>query len=715
MSDPRVCLLRELAGLGSWSVIRGIFGLRNIKQPLIAAPFTEEQETWLEQAETRIARENPHAVFLLSIRAVADMLVMKDPGWLNGAFARTRIPQVSGLSPERAADFSWSFVPCLLADGADACVRHLFCGLARDGRGERLIPPWARPLFDPLFIQSMETAHGLLGEQNLDGAPLSFGVFPLAEPVNYPLFCGDSAGLPVYLGGRQLLEGKTWPGSVAATGRLESGKIGAVGHVREKMAEARKAGARIFIYPGSCKGPGSVTPDDPFCLPVTELSWALHACDLGRLDQALFHRILEHLSSPGTFAAFCGNIPDSALMSLAGGVGDRLAHIIVGTPDLFERFVKSVETLMRSRRFPAAAVLVSLFNPVVEKAENLDPVCWVRWSVLNLELANHRGDLETSRIWADRAGAAMIQARTQPEGRRIRPWFENHDFVAACHNRYDFKPEQIRKFDTLVMTIEQAFHGETEGVKGAVEPSLGAIYGTMAQHYGFCGPSFLPRMMECAQKAMACFGGVYGQSAPSRIKEDFLRQYNYITYAFLDAGNTEEARRHLLLYLEQPDLESVVGHLDVLSEWELVLVARYMADAGDGPLVAACVEFAGKARENRVAQSHPWQLWCLNMARCALKTGDTHLARELAFQSLDICRSARSGDAMNVMALLPLSFLHAQGLSSNDDLALHYRSAAEKALCLNPDHFAGLNPQDCEAGLADISRRPAAFFPFSYR
>lgn len=714
MRDPRENPGHGVLDLESWSSARLLTVLRKIKPSLVPASWTWDVEASLEQAEFRIGSENSATGFLLKVRAVADMLVSADRLWLKSSYLRDRFFSVTGLPWDRAGDFSWSFVPCLLADGSDACVRYLLCGLARDGRGELLISPWSRHLFDPLFIQSIEKAHEMLLERDVSGPPVSFCVFPLAEPLDYALFCGDSAGLPVYLCGKQLLEGKLWPENLAATGRLEDGRIAEVGYIREKMAEALKSGTRIFLYPGSNLPPDQEEKSPMICLPADDVSWALCACDLGRSDAEDLHRFLDILSSPNKFAAFCGDIPDSATGLVDRAVA-RLVSGIISTPDLFERFSGQMEILMISGRYSYASFLVSQFNPGIEKAGNLTPVHGLKWCVFNLELANHRGDVASARFWSDRAGTVKAQALKHPGGRGIDPWVANHGFVGACHNHYNFRPEMVEGLVVLAEKAEQFLLYSTDGEDGIIEPSLGAIYGTMAQHFGFCGPAYLEETLRFSKKAMGRFGGAYGEPDFSPEKASILRQYNYMTYAFLDAGNTEEARRHLLLYLEQPDLESVVGHLDVLSEWELALVARFMADAGDGPLVAACVAFAGKARENRVAQSHPWQLWCLNMARCAQKTGDTRLARDLAFQSLDICRSVRSGEAMQVMALLPLAFLLAQGLAPIKDLALHYRTAVETALGLNPDHFAALNPQDCQAGLADISRRPAAFFPFSYR
>lgn len=714
MRDPRENPGHGVLDLKNWSSARLLTVLRKIKPSLVPASWTCDVEASLEQAEFRIGSENSATGFLLKVRAVADMLVSADRRWMKSSYLRDRFFSVTGLSWDRAGDFSWSFVPCFLADGTDACVRHLLCGLARDGRGELLISPWSRHLFDPLFIQSMEKAHEMFLDRGDSGPTVSFCVFPLSEPLDYALFCGDSAGLPVYLCGRQLLEGKTWPENLAATGRLEDGRIAEVGHIREKMAEAEKSGARIFLYPASNLPPDQEGNGSMICLPADDVSWAHCACDLGRSDPEHLHRFLDILSSPRQFAAFCGDIPDSAT-SLADRAVARLVPGIISAPDLFERFSGQMETLMVSGRYSYASFLVSRFNPGIEKAGNLTPVHDLKWSVFNLELANHRGDVASARFWSDRAGRVKVQALKHPAGRGLDPWVANHGFVAACHNHYNFRPEMVQGLAVLAEKVEHFLLYSIDAEDGVIEPSLGAIYGTMAQHFGFCGPAYLQETLRFSKKAMERFGGTYGEPEFSSEKASILRQYNYITYAFLDAGNTEEARRHLLLYLEQPDLESVAGRLDVLSDWELALVARYMADRGDGPLVAACVEFAGKARENRVAQSHPWQLWCLNMARCALKTGDTRLARELAFQSLDICRSARSGDAMNVMALLPLSFLYAQGLAPLHDLAPHYKATAETALGLNPDHFSALNPQDCKAGLADISRRPAAFFPFSYR
>jgi hypothetical protein len=388
---------------------------------------------------------------------------------------------------------------------------------------------------------------------------------------------------------------------------------------------------------------------------------------------------------------------------------------VVGSPGLFTRFVDGVERLMRMARFPLVSFLASVFNPLIEDAAGLNPVDVFRWCNVNLELSNHRGDVAESDVWLERSGIVEEQAVKQRGGRDVKAWLANHGLVAACHNRFEFEPVAVTAFEASVSRFDRLFLEQTEGIDGAVDRSLGAMYGTLAQHYGFCGPSWLHRTVACAEKAIARFGGVYGKPAPREGREDVLRQYNYLTCAFLDAGDAIEAERHLLLYLEQPSVGAVIARLDNVSEWELALIARFMADTGESRHVMDCVAFVRKAFPGLVCDRHPWQLCCLNLARCALKTGDAPLARALARQSLAICTSKNAGATMNTMALLPLAFLWSHAPEARDDVLPLARNAARIAHALNPAFFEEFEHSSPDQILQRIHTTPEAFFPFSYR
>ena len=715
MMEPGAAVLLHDLGRGGRGALKlGISRLKDVHRPMLSDVWTGEAEELLRLAEYRVLELEPRAVRLLRIRAVSHILLHREEGWLNSPYFTAHVSEVTGLSRDRAIKHVWSFAPCVFADASDSYLRYLFCGLENSGCGCLVIPDWASRLMDRDFYGAVSTVHGMIQGSDLAFGKISFCCLPLAPEEDHALFCGDSAALPVYLCAENLLGMKTWPASIAATGCLKDGRISGVGFIEQKMERAKKEGLGFFLYPAGNRALAPERSYPLFCIQVEEPCHALLAFELGRLKVEMADDILRCLTSAESFVAFCKHLPDACLGIVTGEVR-QLAPRVMDSPELFKSFVMNFQTMVESSRYTLAAFLSSVFNPFIEGDSTLDSVLKTRWFCANLELANHTGHVELSDYWVGKAGECMGEAVKKPEGREIRRWFENHRFVGARHNGYDFRPELIRGFADLVEKAEHMFLLETEGIEGASDPALGAIYGTMAQHYGFCGPEFLGETLRFSKKAMKRFGGVYGKRAPSEGRENFLRQYNHLAYAFLDAGKWAEAERSLLFYLEQPSLESVVQALDGLSEWEHALVARFMADAGTPEQVCACVDFVRTRGAACVVLKHPWQLWRHNMARCSWRAGEKDLARSLAVASLALCESKDAGVTMNVMALLPLAFLWANGLADEKDLALSFRNAVDKALALNPRHFSILNPEDFKGTLDAVRLNPAAFFPFSYR
>lgn len=262
---------------------------------------------------------------------------------------------------------------------------------------------------------------------------------------------------------------------------------------------------------------------------------------------------------------------------------------------------------------------------------------------------------------------------------------------------------------SLIERAERMFEQDAMGIEGAAEPALGAIYGTLSQNFGFCGPSYVERTLEYADRAMEKFGGEKG--APLFV-EQARRMLNYKTYACLDAGELLDAERHLLTYLGKPSVAEVMMSFSGFSAWEHALLARFMADAGKGEWIREFMTIADEKRIGDGADGHPWQLWFYNRARCALGMGDRVRAVEFAWKSAGICESNLAGKTLNVMALLPYSLLHRVGVRVDPRLI---EKAMGMANDLNSHYFKELNGVKALVGLGMIGEQPSRFFPFSYR
>jgi len=696
--------------------------LSDIRTPMLGARFSDDMGDLFVRAEEKCESSNGDALFLFRVRAVCEALAFKENGWTKWQHMQNLVRSITGLPGQVAFDSSWTFIPCLFATQTDSYVRFLFCGILKNANpitNGLHVPDWAEPCMDGEFHTSIADVCALFfNETSYASLNRRFSIccFPLSAKTRAPVFNGNSAGLPIYLGIRRLLERKSYPQNVAATGVISSGNVDRVAFIEEKKACAIPSHFDYFLYPwgNTLNSRGGV--QDRVCFQVNNLDQAYALVELVSSDHDLdivgsIHQCLE---TPESFAAFCCRLPEEGL----GLIKDRLTGLavkIVENPDLLHMFLRNFRKIADQAKYNTADHIASVFSPVINDNLSVDSVSRAEWLLINLDMSNHRGHVDHAEALARSARAVMNLAVTKPQGRDLLKWLSNYEFVHRRHNQYMFKPEMPEGLDELIDQAEKSFARDTKGIEGASDPVLGAIYGTLAQNYGFCGPRYIDKTMGFSKKSIEKFGGAHVQQSLPQDRKNCLRPYNYMAYAYLDIKDYAQAERCLLNYLDQSSIHDVMQNADQFSEWDHALLARYMADAADLELVQAYLRFFGENGYGLIKNKHPWQLWCYNMARCALKVDETELSTWLSTKSVEICEMTSAGPTMRVMALLPFSFLFEKNLMEERDLAEKYYDVVKTALGLNSEHFSDLQNISLKEGLAKIGREPGRYFPFSYR
>jgi hypothetical protein len=243
-----------------------------------------------------------------------------------------------------------------------------------------------------------------------------------------------------------------------------------------------------------------------------------------------------------------------------------------------------------------------------------------------------------------------------------------------------------------------------------VDRKLGELHGTIAQNFGFCGPRYLELAFAHSAKSIDAFGR---GEVPERF-EDFLRQYGYMVYAFLDAGQTERALKTFGAFTGTRDWQEVLlkARSGKFSRWQHAALARLLAHSDHGGVSDL---YLGEFRDFQKAgleEKHPWQLWAWNMGVLAVHKRLPSTALKMFTESLRLCR--KFGPTVRVMALLPLSGLRLMEALPADlpAVEIEVREAAEM---LNPDHFQAVLENRFERVLEAVWWKPEVFFPFTYR
>ena len=259
--------------------------------------------------------------------------------------------------------------------------------------------------------------------------------------------------------------------------------------------------------------------------------------------------------------------------------------------------------------------------------------------------------------------------------------------------------------------LERRFEVEcTAGCQ--VNSTLGALYGSMAQNFGFCGPRFIDQTLRCADLAEKCFA----EGRFLEYREESLRPFSYATYALLDAGDVEKVTEVLCSYLDLDSLELVPEACEGFSPWGHAIVARFFAESEHPGMASRYLVDALRMKQGLVKPVHPWQLWLYNLGRIALALGRKQDAKNLFDESFELCLSQEHGPTVHLMALLPLAGLDFLGECDRVRANLVGNRLRAEAQTLNPKHFRLLVEEpDLKKILSRLREKPGALFPFSYR
>jgi tetratricopeptide (TPR) repeat protein len=389
---------------------------------------------------------------------------------------------------------------------------------------------------------------------------------------------------------------------------------------------------------------------------------------------------------------------------------------MAGNPAVFLGSMADALAAAAAHNYPGGPSLAVLFSPAdIERlaAGHTDlGFCAFKWCIGCISLANHRGDIQGAEPWRTPAERLLERVRDDDKLEYL-----NHRLVGERFNRYDFRPEIPADIVALL---------EIEERRQAISPrdnrNLGAIYGTIAQNFGFCGPAYLAELRRYAGLASAAFG--------NRHQVETLRSRAYLLYGLLDAGLFDEAAAELNAYLgiqEGSGLNAAMANLAHLlhtdpdrNAYQAAVTCRVLADIGrDGITDGSLGHLALVAGKTVQRKQHPWQLTALNLGRLYRLLGDEKAAERLLQHALDICLAGET--TMRAMALLPLAELHRMGAAGEWDYALarEIGQLLREGVDLNSAHFQMLfrepaqpDPRTMLAAVYDLRH---TLFPFSYR
>lgn len=605
----------------------------------------------------------------------------------------------------------WDTVPVLFVHDR-AYIRYFVIGLVDTGHEHPMWPAWADPLMDQTAKTAiMSAAVACSGIQHIESGR-GFYCYPLTIPNRSVQFTQGSLGLPLALGFLRLLNGKKTFEGLAASGSVnEDGVVQQAGNLSQKIRHAGANGFTAFLVPVANSAPPAQQKME--VLPVSTLQEAWMFSDLytpGKGKKLVLAAGM--LQDPRLFVNNCDAVPlEWLLWAKQNGRTHFVTDALLESSEAFEGFIDKLGICLAKGDLARGETLTKLITAeAFRKSADVAPISVFKWLTLNLSMANHRGDIAAAEIW--RAKADKMVEKTSVSDAEAFANFYNHRFIGLYHNRYHFTPELPDFVKAILDFLEGQYHSQRELIKNATNETLGALYGSIAQNFGFCGSEYLAETKKYSLLSREAFGN--GRSP--ELKNDWLRQLNYLAYAELDVGNLGAAESTLLAYMEIENWEELWPKMPRLSEWQHALLARFFGENDEQKERLRYVDWALENKDRILHREHPWQLWLNNMGRVSYALGDTRNASKYYNDSLALCLSGKLGLTVQMMALLPLSGVWKAGGQSESEMAPIEKKIRSSAEDLNPDYFRVLlNESEFAVTLEKIWDKPEALFPFTYR
>ncbi len=678
--------------------------------------FTNRNEDGLRQDLIRIREsisDEPSLKRLFDLQLIThSMLFVRNHAheWFN-IWIKENLNPVSHLpwAPwDELSNGNWTSVPVLLVQN-EARVVYFITGWITGNTTGHLWPDWSDALLDG-ETKSAVKASSLAAQSCFAPAKQrAFCCYPLVQRGETVQVRGTSLGLSLALGFLSAARGEPLPKHLVASGGIAPG--GAVENVEsleQKASCAERRGFKALLYP-SCQAPPKGFPLLDF-LPVADLAEAWMFAQLNSPGKSgelvLFSRMLQ---DPKVFVNNADLVEPQWLEWVRReGKHEQSLGSVIEEPKQFSLFVDKVGWALRKWDLDRATAMASLLPSAgLAPAAERSPLAALRFCTHAMALSNHRGDVAGADRWAEEG--RLIFDRALKADMNVCADFLNHRFIAD-HNRYRFSQDFPDELRSVLRCLEKRYLAQCEGGCFA-DKSLGELYGSIAQSFGFCGPNHLLECEAYARKAMASFG----DGEIPEMRDDCLRQLNYLAYGEMDAGLFERAEKTTLAYLEINDWDGLWAVLNHGTPWQHALVARFLAETAATDLHGQYMTRTYEKRSVLMKPDHPWQLWAFNAGRISQKLADLEKARAFYVESLGLCMAEKLGPTVHVMALLPLSGLLAIGRLSAVNLDGAKTRVMDSAETINSEYFKVLWEKDFDSILQTVWESPEKLFPFSYR
>jgi hypothetical protein len=163
----------------------------------------------------------------------------------------------------------------------------------------------------------------------------------------------------------------------------------------------------------------------------------------------------------------------------------------------------------------------------------------------------------------------------------------------------------------------------------------------------------------------------------------------------------------------------MVNHLcnpdERFTPWHIALAARYFVLDQSHPARTTVFRHLLRRFQSGSSHAHPWQLIAFNLGRLALNIHDLATGQALLLQSIDFCFSSFAGPTIQVMALLPISFLPDSALPASRIQKTWEQKIRSAASHLDPAHFSPVLDTPFDEIRHQIRQATSTWFPFTYR
>jgi hypothetical protein len=605
---------------------------------------------------------------------------------------------------------AWHAAPVVFK--TDKChLRYFILGILQRKSKHPLWPEWSEPLMDRDTKKALIYAARAAISSSSIHYEGSFFCYPLAVAGSSIQFKGSSLGLPIAVGFKKLLTQSDICKDFAATGTInETGAIFQVNNVSGKIRQVSDSGFRLFLYP-SGNHPTDI-PSNTVALPVSNIEEAWMFLSLygpGRERELLL--MADMLEEPQKFVDNLASIPVEWIQwANRNRETALLITSVLQSEDLFKMLCSKIEGFLNKGDVRRAESILELFrHSSLQTIDTIFPLTTFKWAILNLTLANHLGNVKTAKQWDKEAGLLIKQVRKSDVNSYID--YCNHNFINLYHNHYIFQSELPGYIQKIIGFLEEEYKNQCNfGSK--VNKTLGKLYGTIAQNFGFCGPDYLRDTEKYVDLSQAAFGN----GDIPELADNYRRPLNYLAYAYTDSSLFNKAEKTILRYMGTDNWDNLWEELFTISEWHHALIARFFAENRKHVKSRDYFAWATENRERIVtSRKHPWQLWLYNLGRIACASDYMKLSFECFMKSLDYCLSKFNGPTVRVMALLPLSGLWRIGELKKVGVEKTIQLVLKYAKSLNYNYFTTLfDEKGKENILKKLWENPGMLFPFTY-